>query len=151
MHERQTVEFVYQNSFTNLCDQLERDLAGCKSWGIQNTLGSNTSLFVERIEEQITYDVCFETGNIIQRRKDGEILFPFKGERDEGAVKTMRFVANPHKANELNLKIELKTEPAIVFAHDFSVRISADNIPGFFLDPELKERKSGAEAHIGKK
>ncbi|PKL46067.1 MAG: hypothetical protein CVV42_17830 [Candidatus Riflebacteria bacterium HGW-Riflebacteria-2] len=150
MHERQNVELVYQNSFTNLCNQLEKDLAGCNEWKIQNTIGSSTSLFIGRIQGEIVYDARPETGDIVRIRKDGEVKYPFKGER-ESTLKTMEFVASPHKANYLNLKVELLASPSIEFSHEFSVRVSVDKnkAVGFFENPELKER--GAEAHIGKK
>ncbi len=145
-HEQQNLEMSYQGSFARLCDQLERDLAGCRSWQIQNVVGSSTSLFVERLDGQIAYDVNFDTGDIIRGRSDGSLFFPFKGER-EGILKTMIFATDSQNLNAIYLKIELKTVPEIALTHDFTARISKNREEGFFGTPLLEE--PGAEAHIG--
>ena len=149
MHEQQTLEIAYQGSFAKLCDQLEKDLTGCIEWKIQDVVGSNSSLFIERLnDEEITYDVNFEAGGIIRGRSDGSVFFPFRGER-EGILKTLAFATDSQNLNALHLKIELKTVPEITLTHDFTVRISKDKAKGGFFDTPILD-EHGAEAFIGK-
>ncbi len=145
-HEQQSLEMSYQGSFTKLCEQLERDLSGCRSWKIQNVGGLNTSLSIDRIEGAITYDLQFEAGEINRHLNGRNSTFAFKGER-HGILKMLEFIGDPIRANALTLKIELKTIPVIELSHEFSVRISADTTPGFFQEAQLEER--GADAFIG--
>ncbi len=142
MHEQQNLEITYQGSFARLCEQLERDVAGCKEWRIQNVIGSSTSLFIDRLDGEITYDVNFDSGDIIRGRSDGLVYFPFRGER-EGILKTLVFATESQNLNAIHLKIELKTVPEIVFTHDFTARISKDRAEGFFDTPRLDERGAG--------
>lgn len=145
-HEQQSLEITYQGSFNRLCEQMERDLTGCKLWRIEDAVGSNTSLLIERLDGDITYDVRFDTGEIFRHHKGGDSVFPFKGER-AGIIKTLEFVGYPDRPNVLHLKIELKTVPVIELTHDFTARISADNVSGFFEKVDLEEK--GATAVIG--
>ena len=138
IHEQQTLELTYQNSFTRLCDRMEKDLTGCRSWEIKAVAGASDSLVVDRIEGPIVYDIRFEAGEIV-RAQGGEVSsFEFRGER-EGLLKYLEFIGS-RGARTLGLRIGLKTSPAIDFSHDFTVRISADKVPGFFDNPQLEER-----------
>ncbi|MBU1108957.1 MAG: hypothetical protein KKB51_19925 [Candidatus Riflebacteria bacterium] len=151
VHEQQNLEIIYQGSFAKICEQLERDLSGCKSWELQNVMGSDTFLLITRLEGDITYDAKFETGDIKRNMKESSSTFSFKGER-EGFLKYIGFAEYPDKPNILSLKIDLETVPPIKLTHDFSVRISANDDSGFFRgtpdlhDPEIE---AGAKAGIG--
>ena len=145
-HEQQSLEITYQGSFNGLCEQMERDLTGCMSWRIEDAVGSNTSLIIDRIGGEIRYDVRFETGEIVRLHPKGESTFPFRGERP-GILKTLDYVRYADRPAALTLKIGLATVPEIELTHDFTARISADTVPGFFENVDLE--KEGATAAIG--
>lgn len=145
-HEQQNLEITYQGSFNRLCEQMERDLTGCKSWEIHDVVGSSTSLSIDRFDGQITYDVRFEKGEIVRRHLKGDSVFPFKGERP-GILKTLDYITDADRPAALTLKIGLATVPEIELTHDFIARISVDNVSGFFEEVDLEER--GATGVIG--
>lgn len=145
-HEQQNLEITYQGSFNRLCEQMERDLTGCKSWKIEDAVGSNTSLIIDRLGGEITYHVRFETGEIVRLHPKGDSTFPFRGERP-GILKTLDYVRYSDRPAALTLKIGLATVPEIELTHDFTARISADTVSGFFENVDLE--KEGATAVIG--
>lgn len=147
VHEQQNVEITYQASFAKICEQLGRDLAGCRSCLVQNMTESDTSLFIERFEGDITYDVQLEAGKIIRNTASGPSVFAFKGERKR-FLKYVGFTRYADNANTLGFKVKLETVPPIELSHDFSIRISVDN-SGFFKEPKLDEREREKEAKAG--
>lgn len=151
VHEQQTLEIVYQRTFTKLCEQLERDLTGCMKWDIQNMVGY-TSLEVKRLEDVVfLYTVNLETGLISRELNGISKDFPFKGEK-KGILKRVDFIQDTDNPNGLRLKIELKTVPPIELSQDFLVRISEDKVKEGFFDETvvLDERGAGAELGIKK-
>lgn len=136
MQQQQTLEMTYQGSFTNLCERLERDLTGCREWKVQGTVGTGSSLFIERNDGQITYDVRFDTGEIVRSTGRNVFAFPFRGER-QGVLKTLEFSAASQRRDAMHLRIELKTTPPIELSHDFSIRFSVHKSAGYFEEPQL--------------
>lgn len=156
VHEQQNIEVDSQRSFAMICEQLERDLAGCTEWRFQEyataseaaELQIGSSLFIYRIEGRIFYNICTETGDITRNMGEDVVVYPFKCDQ-EGAQKSLKFFLEPDTLNTLSLKIELKTVPPVKLAHKFSVRISADNNEKFFTETQLNERVPEASAGIG--
>jgi len=163
VHDRQSLEVVYQGSFTKLCEQLEKDLAGCRSWKVRSAGEATASLAIARGEKGlITYDVQYDTGEIVrnatglstdplngERAGIGEAknpsasnisLFTFRGEQ-QGVLKVLEFTAPATTSNILELKIELQATPAIVFTHVFSIRVSngAHESSGYFEEPKFED------------
>ncbi len=136
MQEQQTLEMSYQASFTKLCEQLEKDLTGCSEWKVQGVVGTGTSLFIARNDDQITYDVRFDTGEIIRTARERLSSFPFRGER-KGILKKLEFVGISRRMDAMHLKVELRTTPPIEFSHDFAIRLSVHSSPGYFKEPQL--------------
>ncbi|MFZ2960926.1 MAG: hypothetical protein WA705_28945 [Candidatus Ozemobacteraceae bacterium] len=143
MHEQQALEVAFQGSFIKLCDQLEKDLTGCKE--VPQVVGTPTSLIIKRVGVKdpmtITYDVRLEIGEIVRNMEGRLFAFPFRGER-EGILKTIEFTKTPNRSKPLNLKIGLNTVPPIEFSHDFPIRVSdsSHRETGYFDVPDLGKR-----------
>lgn len=141
-NEQQVLEMDCQRAFTSLCQRVEKDLAGCKKWKIQATAGENTmsSLFIERIKEQITYDANLEKGFVTRKTNKGLTKFSFKGRRTV-ILKTLSFSKVSDAEDTINLKIRLKGVPPIELSHNFIAYVRSDTVKGFFKKKELNEQK----------
>lgn len=156
VHEQQNIEVDSQRSFAMIREQLERDLAGCRSWEIPEdpnapetvALRVGNSLSIERIEGRIYYNISTVTGDINRNMEGNVSVYPFKCEQED-VQKSLEFVLDPNTVNTLSLRVELKTVPPIKLAHNFSVRISDSGNKGFFPETDLKPREPEASAGIG--
>ena len=136
MHEQQVSNTALQSSFLNLCDHMEKDLNGCRTWRIQRVLGGAPALFIDRVEGEIVYDVKGETGEIARTASGGLITFPFKGDL-ANQIPTLEMDPAEGDPSALNFRVSLPTTPPIEFRRVFHIRISSHQDPDFFKTQPL--------------
>jgi hypothetical protein len=147
LHEQQTLGLSYQGSFARLCDQLEKDLAGCRLWRTSGEVGTSSTLLIDRGDNLIiTYDIQMGTGEIVRNMQEIRTIFPFRGEK-EVFLKTLEFARPQDNPNSLSLKIGLKTTPPIELSHDFFIRVSVHKNPGYFDEADLSKKATGHIHH----